>query len=184
MKRAHRDCWRFTSALDDFVVTRGWDVQPEESRQRLGPLAATARVEAWLGDPATRDELLRLHRATAHLPATSDVQVVRELKRDFESGALVVLASERRRAREQPPAEAPAEERPAEAFPDPTLTWIEIELVDDTGAPVGNKPYRVELPDGLVREGRLNDAGFARLDGIVAGDCKVSFPTLDGWARA
>ena len=46
------------------------------------------------------------------------------------------------------------------------------------------EPYRVTLPDGtMVAEGTLNDKGFARVDGIDPGTCKVTFPKLhkDAW---
>ncbi len=58
-------------------------------------------------------------------------------------------------------------------------SFIEIELVDDNGKPVPGEPYRILLPDGSVAEGSLNDKGFARVDGIDPGTCKVTFPRLD-----
>ena len=57
--------------------------------------------------------------------------------------------------------------------------WIEIELVDEEDAPVPGVPYKVTLPDNKVAEGTLDATGFARIDGIDPGTCKVSFPTLD-----
>lgn len=63
-------------------------------------------------------------------------------------------------------------------------SWLEIELVE-AGGPVPHEPYRVELPDGTVREGKLDARGLARLDGIPRGTCQVGFPRLDAraWAR-
>lgn len=63
-------------------------------------------------------------------------------------------------------------------------TWIEIELVDTEGKPVQGERYRIELPDGAVREGRLDHQGRARVDGLEPGDCDVSFPDLDNEAVA
>lgn len=65
------------------------------------------------------------------------------------------------------------------------LSWIEVVLVDPEGRPVSDVPYSVKLADGTVRVGRLNQAGFARLDGIPVGGCDVSFTTIDGreWGR-
>jgi uncharacterized Zn-binding protein involved in type VI secretion len=60
-----------------------------------------------------------------------------------------------------------------------TKDWIEIELVDIDGRGVGGEEYVIELPDGSTRRGRLDDCGKARLDGIAAGVCTVSFPRLD-----
>lgn len=76
--------------------------------------------------------------------------------------------------------------RPAEARPVRTeLTWIEIQLLGEDDQPIPGERYRIELPDGSVREGRLNDKGLARVDGIDPGQCVVTFPALDeeAWTR-
>jgi type VI secretion system secreted protein VgrG len=58
--------------------------------------------------------------------------------------------------------------------------WIEIKLVDTENNPVPGEPYRVTLPDGkTVAEGTLDEKGFARIQGIDPGTCKVTFPKLD-----
>ena len=58
--------------------------------------------------------------------------------------------------------------------------YIEIKLVDDAGKPVPGEPYKVTLPDGTtVADGTLDDKGFARVDNIDPGSCKVTFPNLD-----
>jgi type VI secretion system secreted protein VgrG len=58
--------------------------------------------------------------------------------------------------------------------------WIEIELIDERGKPVPGEHYRITLPDGTtLAEGRLDDKGRARVDGIDPGMCKVTFPELD-----
>lgn len=59
-------------------------------------------------------------------------------------------------------------------------SWIEIELVDKQGKPVPGEPYKVTLPDGeTVAEGTLDEKGYARVDGIEPGTCKVTFPRLE-----
>jgi len=59
-------------------------------------------------------------------------------------------------------------------------SWIEIELVDEEGNPVPGEPYKITLPDGrTIASGTLDDKGFARVDGIDPGTCKVTFPRLD-----
>jgi len=59
-------------------------------------------------------------------------------------------------------------------------SWIEIELVDEKSKPVPGEKYRVTLPEGtVVAEGALDTKGFARVDGIDPGTCKVTFPNLD-----
>lgn len=61
--------------------------------------------------------------------------------------------------------------------------FADVELVDAAGNPVANEWYRVEFPDGTVKEGRLDGAGKARVPGPKSGQVKVSFPRLhgDGW---
>jgi hypothetical protein len=59
-------------------------------------------------------------------------------------------------------------------------SWIEIELVDEDQNPVPGEAYRITLPDGqTVAEGTLDDKGFARVEGIEQGTCKITFPNLD-----
>ena len=65
-------------------------------------------------------------------------------------------------------------------------SWIEIEMVDEDKNPVPGEAYRITLPDGqTVAEGTLDDKGFARVDGIDSGTCKITFPELDkdAWAK-
>ena len=65
-------------------------------------------------------------------------------------------------------------------------SWIEIKLVDETNKPVPGERYRITLPDGTtLAEGTLDENGFARVDGIDPGTCKVTFPNLDqtAWRR-
>lgn len=66
------------------------------------------------------------------------------------------------------------------------VSWVEIEMVDDDGQPVPGVPYEVTVPDGSVATGTLDENGFARIDGIDPGECKIKFPTLDkeAWERA
>jgi hypothetical protein len=59
------------------------------------------------------------------------------------------------------------------------LTWVQIELVDPAGRPVPNEPYRLELPDGGIRQGNLDAAGRAYVGDIKPGQCRVSFPQID-----
>jgi hypothetical protein len=65
-------------------------------------------------------------------------------------------------------------------------SWIEIKMVDEDDKPVAGMPYRVTLSDNSVCEGTLDDKGFARIDGIEPGSCKVTFPGLDrdAWEKA
>jgi hypothetical protein len=57
-------------------------------------------------------------------------------------------------------------------------TWVEVLLVDENDAPVPKQRYRVQLPDGSLMTGNLNDEGKVRFDSIVAGTCQISFPDI------
>ncbi len=61
----------------------------------------------------------------------------------------------------------------------PTGHWVEIELLDQAGKPVAGEAYRIELPDGSIKEGNLDSQGQARVDGIDPGNCKITFPNID-----
>ena len=63
-------------------------------------------------------------------------------------------------------------------------TWIAIELVDEEGKPVANERYWILLPDGSVREGRLDTQGRAHVGDLDPGECDVRFPDLDNDAVA
>ena len=90
---------------------------------------------------------------------------------------------------EQPPAEARKRAKPSAWVPALTAgeqetdeeekTWIEVELLDDLGEVVPNERYRLRLPDGSIREGRLDANGRARVDGIDPGTAQVCFPDID-----
>lgn len=58
-------------------------------------------------------------------------------------------------------------------------SWIELEMVNEEDEPVPGERYSIELPDGTVAEGTLDNNGFARVDNIEPGSCKISFPELD-----
>ena len=58
-------------------------------------------------------------------------------------------------------------------------SWIEIEMVDEEDEPVTGERYKITLPDDSVAQGSLDDKGFARIEGIDPGTCKITFPELD-----
>jgi uncharacterized Zn-binding protein involved in type VI secretion len=54
--------------------------------------------------------------------------------------------------------------------------WIEIELLEEGDKPVANQEYRIVLPNGEIRMGRLDSNGYAKVEKIPPGDCKIDFP--------
>lgn len=68
--------------------------------------------------------------------------------------------------------------------PEPELHWVEITFHDADGNPLADAQVEIERPDGVTHAGRTNGAGVLRVSDIsVAGECKVSFPELEPWAR-
>jgi hypothetical protein len=61
----------------------------------------------------------------------------------------------------------------------PTKTWVAIRLVDDEGNPIAGQQYRLLLPDGSPKEGKLDDSGEVWVENIDAGKCEVSFSQLE-----
>jgi uncharacterized Zn-binding protein involved in type VI secretion len=59
-------------------------------------------------------------------------------------------------------------------------TFIELELVDVRGHPVGYASYRVTASDGAVFSGIVDSQGRARINGVARGSCQVTFPELHG----
>ncbi|MEZ5428578.1 MAG: hypothetical protein R2747_20195 [Pyrinomonadaceae bacterium] len=57
--------------------------------------------------------------------------------------------------------------------------WIEIELVGEDGRPVPDEKYRVVMPDGSLKEGKLDQNGWARVESDPPGECEVTFPERD-----
>ena len=53
---------------------------------------------------------------------------------------------------------------------------IEIELLDDEDKPASGEAYKVYLPSGEVRKGKLDSNGKATEKGIRPGPCQVEFP--------
>ena len=80
----------------------------------------------------------------------------------------------------------PTHKETAEDEDEEEKSWVEIELVDEDGKPVPGERYRVETPDGKVAEGTLDEKGFARINRVKPGNCKVTFPKLDkdAWEKA
>jgi type VI secretion system secreted protein VgrG len=62
------------------------------------------------------------------------------------------------------------------------LTWIEIELVDESDRPMPGERYELKLPNGKIRKGTLDANGVARVENIPPGACEVCFPNLDAEA--
>ncbi len=56
--------------------------------------------------------------------------------------------------------------------------WIQIELVDNFGHPIGERDYEIHLPDGTTREGTLDEEGKVRIEDIPPGKIRIVYPGL------
>ena len=113
-----------------------------------------------------------------------DSAVLELLASRIESGQVVAL--QRRTAprtwSERSPGAPPEAPQPIFA-PQVETTWVEVQLLDMVGEPVSGERYRIRLPDGTLKEGRLNYRGRARIEDITTpGACRISFPDLDAEA--
>lgn len=75
------------------------------------------------------------------------------------------------------PEEEPTEaEAPTAAT---TTSWLTIELLDEEGQPLAGAAYTVSRNNRVVREGRLDEQGQARIEGLEAGRYSLTFPDFD-----
>lgn len=56
--------------------------------------------------------------------------------------------------------------------------WIEFQLTDGRDLPIPHQPYVVVDPSGAQFSGQLDENGFARVEPVKAGQCKINFPEL------
>ena len=64
--------------------------------------------------------------------------------------------------------------------------WIEVELVGEDGKGISGAEYLVVTADGREHSGATDGKGVGRLQNILAGQCRISFPQLDkdAWRAA
>jgi hypothetical protein len=189
-----RKTWRVrTRSHGPITVVRWLDLL--EGEEVVAVPVRETDIVAWLNDPITSRPTVDMHKAVrpAHTGRVNSAtqrfmpHLVRELTDAFRQRELVALR-QRERLSLTPSVlvpEEPTQAPPAEVEKK-TKTWIAIALVNDDGEPVPDMPYRLKLPDGAIREGRLDSRGRARVDGIDPGMCEVTFQELDGreWGPA
>lgn len=56
--------------------------------------------------------------------------------------------------------------------------WIEFSLKNKEGRPFAHENYLVFDPKGQEYRGSLDENGYARIESVAAGVCKVAFPNL------
>jgi hypothetical protein len=58
-------------------------------------------------------------------------------------------------------------------------SWIGLVLVDQDGAPVPNRPYRVVKPDATPQDGTLDSHGTAMVRDLDPGNCQIWCPYVE-----
>ena len=181
------------------------ELNPGLTSYESDPLFARANLDRWIRDSVTRRAVIEMYQSVLAAPLTHDwstvttdevsLKIKPRLERAFWKRELLVIYPVLEAGSS---AEVEEEEElvKATAAVGQTLrpqtdrvkekTWIQIELIDDKGKPVPNEPYRIELTDGSVQTGQLDDEGKARHEGIDPGTCKVTFPNIDAkeWKAA
>jgi len=56
--------------------------------------------------------------------------------------------------------------------------WIEFRLTDKDDKPFSGLRYVLVDPSGTLHEGKLDDTGYARIEPVKTGQCKVEFPEI------
>lgn len=148
----------------------------------------TRSVSSLLAEPGNRDALaqalVRLGACRADEAVSLPFEEVAARARDaLSSGALVLVPVTSNRRLMASTFEPPPERLTDLAGPEPEVKathTLELHLVDASGEPVPGEAFRVELPGGEIREGRLDASGKALVTGIPeAGTCRVNFPRWD-----
>ena len=57
--------------------------------------------------------------------------------------------------------------------------WIEIELMDENDDPIPSQDYKVTLPNGYTKNGKLDQNGYALIKDIPPGRVEIEFPYLN-----
>jgi len=57
--------------------------------------------------------------------------------------------------------------------------YIEIELRDEEDKPVKGALYKVFLPNGVIKQGKLDDNGYAKVENIPPGKVKITYDTSE-----
>jgi hypothetical protein len=57
--------------------------------------------------------------------------------------------------------------------------WIEIELMDENDDPIPSQDYKVTLPNGDTKNGKLDQNGYALIKDIPPGGVEIEFPYLN-----
>ena len=193
MAQSGQKIW-LSGGVGDLRIYLG--VPPREAKgKRIPSLRFADELRSWIADGVGANHAVWfeiydwLGRALPQPPAPRDiVRMADELVEAFEQGRLVAVqegatiryAESPNTVREAAP---PAWMPPAVDGDAPRTdvdTWIGLRLINQDGAPVPYRPYRVVTPDGAVVNGQLDSNGLATIRHIKPGKCTVTCPFVEG----
>ena len=167
------------------------DGRPHAEAAPLEPLFHALKGDA-IAMPTLRQIVQRHDLGVGSVSRFTDDQVATRIERMIDSGCLRLCPGARtaapvapdqgRRPDPTPLADPPPRARvtPARApAPRDDVHWIEIEMHGEDGRAIAGQEYLVVTPDKRRITGVTDSSGRARLDGLVAGQCSVSFRNLD-----
>jgi hypothetical protein len=175
--------WQFRSPWEHITLVASCGASADERTSAMHPERALPRLRnSLLGGsnaPNRRhlfEILSEIDGLKVNSPLMSTVWLQERLERAVRNGRLLAISSAfasgsgilAKVEPETPPeTDAPAQEK--------ETTWIEIKLLDFNDKPLAGHPYKLELPDGTVREGKVGADGLARITGIDPGQCKLTW---------
>ena len=163
------------------VVRAGTPIDPELEPMPVS--AALGWLSRWLLDARAREVLADIHGSLFGSLALTpwgegDLHrpLYQALATAIELGDLLVLERMRESAAVVSPV-SPSEPPPQKLPPVTVRTFIEIELLDQSGKRFPTR-LRITLPDGSKQQPAFD--GFIHLDGLEPGTCDIEFPDVDG----
>lgn len=163
-----------------FVLLRRQDLRPDQSP--IAPELAWQHVERVLANPPDASVIRKLASMAG---GQTNLLNRGALRNEILRGSLVLLltGAELPSDRNTPTAAASVADQIMQARE--AKTWIEFELLDMDGEPYSDASFRCMLPDGEIREGKLDTKGRVRFDGIPSGNCVFVLPEFDrdAWER-
>jgi hypothetical protein len=169
-------------------VVRKWDAVGGTESSVIGRVEAADLVERWCHDPASWPGMLALYgRLTSDDllgRPDADGHVIATLRRAFEQGTLTLerdvgsqpKADGGKGVHGRPPdkvAAPPPKPARAPARQIKEKTFVDVCVVDTEGVGLAGRPYKFQLPDGRIREGKLDSAGRLHESNIDPGTARL-----------